>query len=262
VAAWLGAGACALAAVLLAGCDGCGAKPGQPSGATTGATTGTAKGPELRPAETVATAAPPPDAVLGVPKVTEKIVTDGEAEEKAWNSSGRTGSFRDATGALARPSSEARFLWDATNLYLLLYAADEDIQAKVTEHDGAVWQDDAFSVVIAPAGESGVYTVDVSARGTVTDARRGADGKLDTTWESGAAVGVDRDGTLNESKDSDEEWVVEAAIPWAKLGITPAPGTRIGVALRRCDTPKGAARTCAGWGEEKNGRPTGTIELR
>jgi hypothetical protein len=234
-------GALALAAGALGGCHGCGAKGSGASASAPGA------GPVV---------------VLSVPKASGKIAPDGEVEEEAWAGAARTGLFQDRSGALARPSSEARILWDAQNLYLVLYAADENIQAKATEHDGAVWLEDAFSIVLAPLGAPGSFAIDVSAAGVVTDARRDGAGKVDPSWESGITLGVDRDGTLNDASDDDEEWIVEAALPWSALGVTPSPGMRIGLSLRRCDTPLGGKRTCGQWGEEKDGRPSGAIELR
>lgn len=200
--------------------------------------------------------------VLPVPPARSPVLPDGEVEEDAWTAPARTGLFRDATGAFARPSSEARLLWDARNLYLVLYAGDEDIEARDTPHDGPVWLDDSFSILLAPPGQGVTYTIDVSARGAVTDARRGRAGAPDATWESGIRVGLDRDGTISDPSDDDEEWIVEAALPWASLGVTPAAGMEIGLALRRCDVPRGGKRTCAAWGEEANGWPTGAILLQ
>jgi hypothetical protein len=216
-------------AVLLAG--GCRRAESKPAGAAP-------RGPDLR-----------------VPRTTATFKLDGEANEPPWNaSSARTGVFLDGQGQPARPYSEARFLWDTENLYVLLYAADNDILAHVTQHDGPVWIDDAFALHLTPAatpdgGPAPTYSFDINAAGVVTDARRVPGGANDVSWESGIRLGVDRDGTLNESSSDDEEWVVEAAIPLAALGLTPAPGTRVLVDISRCDTPrKTKERRCGAFG--------------
>jgi hypothetical protein len=72
-------------------------------------------------------------------------------------------------------------------------------------------------------------------------------------------VAVDRDGTLDDPSDEDEEWVVEAAIPLAALGVTGAPGTRIQIEVSRCDTPRHTTvRRCGAFGGPRDRR---TLEL-
>ena len=205
--------------------------------------------PQERPAP------PAQAAALRVAHATGPIKPDGEANEPDWNAiATRTGHFVDARGQEAIPYSEARFMWDATNLYVYLYAADNDILAHVKQHDGPVWIDDAFALHIRPATADGgvgpTYSFDVNPAGTVTDARVAPGGKPDVSWESGIKLGVDLDGTLNDSTgQDDEEWVIEAAIPLASMGLAAAPGTRFYVDVGRCDTPRRTKeRRCGAWG--------------
>lgn len=196
---------------------------------------------------------------LVAPKTTEPVKADGAFDESVWIRAGRTGSFVDGVGALGRPYSDARLLWDEQNLYLTLYAADEDIEARSKEHDGPLGLDDVFSVRLGPlpAGARGgsalangaSYELDFAPNGAVADTRIGADAARDASWESHVVVGVDLDGTVNDSKDEDEEWVIEAALPWSSLGVTPAPGLRIPARIGRCDTPKASKRRCSAWGD-------------
>lgn len=194
------------------------------------------------------TPAPLPDAgapltTTFVKRAAAPLTIDGEAEENDWKTATRTGAFKAKSGADARPFSEARFLHDGANLYLLLYAADQDIRINVKVHDGPIVAlgDDAFTVRFDLANGERAF-VDVSAGGVVSDAKQDAAGKLDASWESGAVVAVDRDGTPNDPRDEDEEWVVEAKIPLEKLGVK--PGGRLPIAIDRCDTPKDGRRAC------------------
>jgi hypothetical protein len=192
--------------------------------------------------------------VLRVGRVTGQLRLNGELDEADWPTSARTGPFVDAHGAEARPFSEAHFLWDDENLYVALYAADDNIRATVKAHDGPVWIDDSFSLHLAPSGASGpTFLFDISAMGVTTDVARDARGKKDVSWESGIRAHVDRDGTANDVHDEDEEWVVEAAIPWRSMSLAAAPGVRFAIELGRCDTPRaaGSARRCGGWGTGK-----------
>jgi hypothetical protein len=139
-----------------------------------------------------------------------RIALDGELDEPAWNSLAVRGVFADS-GAQARPYSEIRLLRDETHVLVGLYAADEDIRS-----------DDAFDIT------AGTLVAHLTAGGRATPAT--------------VRIAVDRDGTLDDSGDDDEEWVVEAALPIAALG--PAP---VAIAAERCDVTKDRVRRCASW---------------
>lgn len=160
---------------------------------------------------------PPP---LVLPQVAMPIRCDGELDELAWRTPARTGPFTDATGAQAAPHSEARFLRDDHDLYIALYAADEDIRAS-----------DEFVVELGSGRRRS--TLHVTAGGALNPAI------------AGARVAVDVDGTVDEPSDDDEEWVVEAAIP-----LTAVPFGRTGTVnlqISRCDVTKDHIRRCGVW---------------
>jgi hypothetical protein len=96
--------------------------------------------------------------------------------------------------------------------------------------------------------------------GTVADSLcAGAHGACDRGWQSHAVVAVDRDGSLNQTGDNDEEWVVEMAIPFEAIGLGGArAGTRIPFAIRRCDVGRDGPHACGGWG---TGSPRGELIL-
>lgn len=197
---------------------------------------------------------------LIVPHTTGPIHCDGKASETDWHRALRTGPFKDPrTGKVGRPYSEARFLWGAKNLYVLFYAGDDDIHATVTKHDAPLYLEDAFSLKLQPQGGA-LYDIDFSANGTTSDARELGGGKLDPKWESHAVVGVDRDGTLNNRSDQDEEWLVEARIPLASLGIQGRAGSRFSARIQRCDTPLTGPRGCGVFAPAHE--PSGLVSLQ
>jgi hypothetical protein len=211
--------------------------------------------------------AAPTETALHVPRATAPIKLDGEIDEDDWARAARTGAFVDAAGVEARPYSDARFLVDDEALYVALYAGDDDIRTRVTDHDGPVWLDDAFSLHITPVtmGETPkppaqpatpgapTYVIEISAGGVITDGRRDPSGKLDLGWESGVKIAVDRDGTPNDPSDEDEEWVIEAAIPLRSLGVR--PGDQVMIDISRCDTPRaGGRRRCGSFGARTSPR--------
>jgi hypothetical protein len=189
-------------------------------------------------------------AVLRVPHLPASIVLDGDTDDPGWTAPpgpARTGPFTLASGEDARPYSNARAVWGDGHLYLALYAADEDIRSRTAEHDGALWLDDSFRLVFTSEGAE--RAIEVSPRGVVTDAIRRGAAEFDYSWESGVHVSPELDGTVNDSRDVDEEWVIELAIPFEALGMRGERGESIGFGVRRCDVPKGGARVCAAWGE-------------
>lgn len=199
---------------------------------------------------------PPRPLTLAIPRATGPIKLDGELDEDDWKRAARTGAFVDADGQPARPYSEARWLVDAEKLYVGMYAADEDIRARVLDRDGAVLLDDAFSMVLSPR-EGLSFFFDISAKGVVADARQEGTSGRDLGWQSGIKLGVDADGTPNQPKDDDEEWVIEAAIPLRALELGAGP-RRIAARISRCDTPKDGTKRCGAWPGDKG---TTTLEL-
>jgi hypothetical protein len=185
---------------------------------------------------------------LRVPHAAGPIKADGELDEVSWREAGRTESFLDQqTNELARPYSDARLLWDEQNLYFALYAADEDIKAS-GKHDEPLWLKDAFSVRFAVAGRPESFGLELAPNKAVTDFLVRPGDVLDRSWESGITFGVDLDGSLND-EDEDEEWVIEAALPWSSLGITdPRTAPPLTMTLARCDTPRDGHRRCSSWG--------------
>jgi hypothetical protein len=180
--------------------------------------------------------------VLHVPNAGAAMRVDGEVDEVAWQHAARTGAFR-CEGVAVCPFSEARFLWSGEQLYVHLYAADSDIRSAAVGREGAVWLGDHFRLTFTGPGEQRV--LDVSPRGTVTDARRRAEGTFDYAWDAGAQVGTDVDGTIDVPGDEDEEWALELAIPLSSLGLRPAAGERIGISVRRCDVPLAGPKQCS-----------------
>jgi hypothetical protein len=193
--------------------------------------------------------APSRDGSIDVPNVAEAPAIDGEFEDRAWVDAFRTGSFR-RDGAPARPYSDARFAWREGTLFMTLYAADEDIHGAKAKHDEPLWTADSFSVSVETGGVT--HRIDVSAGGVVTDGVWSND-RFDPSWESRAVVAVDRDGTIDDTSDEDEEWVVELALPLSSLGLEGRPGERLGVSIERCDSigqpGLGRRRACARWPE-------------
>lgn len=209
-----------------------------------------------RAARTVAQAVAAGDRVLHVPHMAGSITLDGDTDDPGWTwqpGPARTGDFEFENGALARPYSEVRFVWGDGYLYLCLYASDDDIETRTHEPDGPLWLDDSFRMVFTQGDVE--YAIEVSPEAVVTDSIRRGGGKWDYSWNAGVHASKEWDGTLNDDRNMDEEWVIEMAVPFESIGLEGKPGESIGFAVHRCDTPKRESRVCASWGEnDRKGR--------
>lgn len=187
---------------------------------------------------------------LAIPGVRERIELDGELVETPWLSAARTGAFlAPRTPESSRPYSDARFLHDADNLYVALYAADQDMRRGT----------DAFLLAFLDPRDGSTLALSISVDKQVREKR--VRNGVDSAWESGIRFAVDSDGTLDDASDEDEEWIVEAAIPLASLGVTPAT-SELRASIARCDTPKDSVTRCGAWGVARDGGIGGALMLR
>jgi hypothetical protein len=158
---------------------------------------------------------PPAETPVVVPMATGELTIDGEWEESDWSDVAVRRVFA-ADGEEARPYSEIRCLHDAQNLYVGLYAGDQNVG--VTDY---------FDLTI------GALHFHADPRGTLTPAI------------PGARSAADLDGTFDDGRDEDEEWLVELALPLSAIGIR--HGLAVPIKVSRCDLPKDGATRCGGW---------------
>ena len=151
----------------------------------------------------------------------------------------RAGGWR---GSRARQGDPREDAWDRENLYVAAELDDADLYADITEHDGDVWENDAFGVFLKPASDKpAYYEFHVSALNTRYDCflpRRGHGARFKKIHDFGIKSVVKHRGTLDSWTDTDAGWSVEMQIPWAGLMLTggrPEPGDAWRLALCRHD---------------------------
>ncbi|HWE04402.1 MAG TPA: PQQ-dependent sugar dehydrogenase [Tepidisphaeraceae bacterium] len=117
-------------------------------------------------------------------------------------------------------ATKARLLWDREYLYYRAEMEDSDLFSLVTDHDGTIWNDDAFELFFKPDdSKGGYYEFEVNANNAAMEmflpARNGGGyprfGK-ETKIDMKTAVTLH--GTLNHWQDKDQGWAVEGRIPW------------------------------------------------
>jgi glucose/arabinose dehydrogenase len=179
------------------------------------------------------------------------IVLDGSDDDPAWKNAQVIESFGQPwLGEKAPPlrgKTRAKLLWDRDYLYFFADMDDQDLFADVTEHDGPVWQNDAFELFFRPAADKpGYFEFEVNAANAVLDAffpRRDLDtiAQQIKAGEFRVETKVKLRGTLNKRDDVDRGWSVEGRIPWAdflRAGGRPEPGEEWRFNLCRCNYDK------------------------
>ncbi len=168
--------------------------------------------------------APPADVPsYTIHQATGPIVVDGRADEADWQAAAGIDFIFpwDDITKTAPQSTVARMLWDANNLYVLYQCVDPYLDAKVTQHDGPVWEEDAVEIFATPNANNlnAYYGYEMNAAGTFLDylAHDAGIKRTDKTcfeWQSeGVQIATTLDGTLNDHSDRDRGWVLEVAIP-------------------------------------------------
>lgn len=178
----------------------------------------------------------------------DAITVDGKADEPSWATAEALETFRLAwLGADERPprtATTAKFLWDREYVYFFADMADADLYADVTEHDGEVWNDDAFELFFKPATDKpGYYEFNFNPANTALDMflpRRNAGGypRFKGEGDFNVETAVQLNGTLNKWGDTDTGWTIEGRIPWKsflRTGGRPSPGEEWTFAACRID---------------------------
>jgi hypothetical protein len=197
-----------------------------------------------------------------IPYAEKAPVIDGKLDDKSWEQATFTTAFvHHDTGKPAILQTRAKLLYDNTCLYLGMETEDADIYAHYTHNtDPLFLRDDLVEIFIDPDGDGKNYfEIGISARGIYY--------ALMIPYASESFVrpqplpqvkiitATKLNGTINNPKDKDTSWTVEACIPLAPITETApiaiAPGSQWSIGLFRIDydqnTPKSKALGFYSW---------------
>ncbi|MCW5943892.1 MAG: carbohydrate-binding family 9-like protein [Fimbriimonadaceae bacterium] len=153
-------------------------------------------------------------------------VISGRFDDLVWDLAPWTDDFADILGENGpRPlyRTRAKMLWDDECLYLAVELEDPDLWATLSEHDSMVFQDNDFELFLDPDGDNHLYLEwEINALGTTWDLLMATPYRDGGPPISGFEIAGGRScvhvrGTLNNPRDRDEGWSLEAAFPWAAL---------------------------------------------
>ena len=139
-------------------------------------------------------------------------------------------------------SAEIRLGWDAANLYVFARVDDDVLSAP--ESGNQIWRGDAITLNIAVGDQGSTASEDPGANDFQVTLSPG-DPAAGTTTGSvifngvNGSFGADRTGiarVASKIPGDDTSWQLEAAIPWAELGISnPAAVDEFGVLVALFD---------------------------
>ena len=149
---------------------------------------------------------------LGIPLKSADVALDGRVDAAEWADASEVPladipSFSKDRETTLRGT--VRVKRDGANLYVALTSNRPARNRTVTAHDGPVWEDDSFEVMLTRDGKSVRHLV-INANGAVHDETNGQ-----KSWESGAKAAV---------STSADGWQLELEIPIAALGGLPTAG--------------------------------------
>jgi hypothetical protein len=153
----------------------------------------------------------------------EPLTIDGQLTETAWQKAPVLEFYVPPTEGKPLSPTEGKILWDQRFLYVSFKAYDKDIIGTYTKRDSPTFKEDVLEIFFKPLEDNDCYyNFEINALGTVYDAIN--DKSL--TWKDrkkwncrGLRVKITMDGALNEKKDQDKYWQMEAAVPFEDLAI-------------------------------------------
>jgi hypothetical protein len=173
------------------------------------------------------------------------ITIDGRLDEPAWNAAPDVGPFHFPWWESGKKEQTVvKLLYDDTHIYLAYLCEDAHIWADHTLRDSSVCQDDCVEFFVAPdpSRPDSYYNIEMNAIGIFLDQFHpdGPAVPVKEEWNgTGFQIATSIRGTLNDDSDTDQYWILEAAIPlenFAPMAVhtPPQPGDVWHVGLNRC----------------------------
>lgn len=164
--------------------------------------------------------APPPPGTVHVPHAQGPITIDGVANDPGWVGALQSPDFATAEGS-PDPIGKtvAKMVWDEQYLYIHANIIDTDILSDFKNQDDPLWKADAIEIFIdADSNKRGYVELQVNPNNATFDSwfatTRAQPG--DESWDSNMVTAVRANGS-GLSGDTDQNWEVEIAIPWAAV---------------------------------------------
>ncbi len=161
-------------------------------------------------------------AVVKAKKAAAALTIDGKLDEAAWTGAEATRKFHQPDGRALNAAYEttAKVTWDDKNLYIAYQTKDDEIANKFATNDATLWEGDVVELFIKPdASANGYFEFQWAPNKARFDAQ--FTGHRKPEWKQAARWNAE--GATSAVVKGDGGWTVEAAIPFAALGLKAAP---------------------------------------
>ena len=189
-----------------------------------------------------------PFVVTAAVRTSTPPVVDGKLDDACWTQAAVAGEFVLYGGkGYAVEQTDARVLWDDSNLYIGMRCFDSDVaklKKTAVERDGLVCGDDCVEIFFIPPDNSILakmpeaeryFHIALNALGTCWDETgMNSPERWNARWNAGTSVHKDR-------------WEVEVAMPWSALKTQPTDGDVWAVNFNRGLPARGKLREYSGW---------------
>lgn len=185
------------------------------------------------------------------------IEIDGKLDEADWQRGAWSTNFVDLiSGKSAMHDTKVCVMWDDQYLYVAYKVEEPNVQAKFTERDSLIYQENDVELFVA--GEDAYYEFEINALGTIYEGMFVWQSVYETSgiaklpeldrtrpeiksqpftgvgfqqhprgprwaflgWDfPEAKTAVHVEGTINDDSDQDRGWTVELAFPWKEFAV-------------------------------------------
>jgi Carbohydrate family 9 binding domain-like len=177
----------------------------------------------------------------------QTLTIDGKLDEAAWQKAASSGEFVDVGTGVVNPrlpvQGQVRLLWDDSFLYVGFEVKDMSIRGgfPTDAKDPHLWERDTVEIMIDPDGDGdnkNYYEIQINPQNLVFDSqfddynqpRGGPAGPFGhQEWMANQESAVVLRGKIDDDREKDDGYVVEAKIPWVSFSkankVPPEPGT-------------------------------------
>ena len=143
---------------------------------------------------------------------------------KDWPPGGAIVMKSEKPNDLGNLGAQVRFAWDREFLYFVVKVTDDDVVVKRTGQN--IWRDDLFEIYIDPVGD-GLFWNDPEDYQLGFRPGRDDQELAAWSWFQGGEDPLEKRTVLAKGYTDEKGYIIEGAIRWNLLGITPQADKKI-----------------------------------
>ncbi|HCS75502.1 MAG TPA: hypothetical protein DIW17_16710 [Clostridiales bacterium] len=190
-------------------------------------------------------------------KTVKPIVIDGNLNKHEWEQAQKVSLVGTVIGEIPKQKSWAKLLWDEENLYAAFYCEDDYINAKMTNYNDPIYDEEVVEIFLDDDSDQKTYIeIELSPLNTLLHyfIYNNLDGKIITF----AKVKKTTKCAIYDNRE-ENYWTAEMAVPMSEFVTAPnnppQPGDKWRMNLYRIDRPEDGSDEHSAW------QPTGEIQF-